>query len=149
MDSIGKIKRSSALFNASLLTLRCEDHDISSDKVIMDHVKKVKSGYIRAHQDILHLRDPLVHLALAFAHDAFFLVCPVGRDTFLSDLVHPFAAYLYLYPDSSVAHQRTVQSLISVVLRMVDPVAHAVFLIWIKSCDYREDVEALCTLRLF
>ena len=131
MDCIGKIKSCRALFNAFLLTFRREDHDVSGNQVIVDHVEQVESSHVRAHKDVLHLCDPLVHLALAFRYDAFLLVCPVGCDTFLSDLIHPFAADLDLYPDSGVAHQSTVQSLVSVVLRMVHPVADTVFLVCI------------------
>ena len=101
----------------------------------MDHVKQVKSRYIWIDKDILDLVDPFIHLALAVAHYATFLVCPMRSDTFFCDFVHPAAADLYLDPDTGVAHEGTVQSLVTIVLRMIYPVANAVVLIMIKTCD--------------
>ena len=111
----------------------------------MDHVEEVKCGHVRIYKDVLDLGDPLVHLALAFAHDTAFLVCPMCSDTFLRDFVHSAAAYLNLHPDTCVAHQCTMESLVAVVLRVVHPIAYTVFLIWIKAGDDREYVEGLCT----
>ena len=148
MDQICEVKCCGAFLDASLVTLRCEDEDICLDKVVMDHVKKIEGSDVWINEDILHLVDPLVHFACSGLHESVLLVCPVSCDTFLCNLVHSARADLNLHPDTCVAHESTVESLISIVLRVVDPVTDTVCLISVDACDDREYMVALVSFNL-
>ena len=109
----------------------------------MDHVEKFQSGYIRIYKDILYLGDPFVHLALILFSETVLLVCPMSCDTFFCNFIHSGRADLDFNPESGIAHQCAVKSLISVVLRIVHPVADTVSLVSVKTCDDGEYVIAL------
>ena len=123
----------SLLFDASLLSLRREDHDLALDEVIVDEVEELEGVDVWVHEDRLDLGDPFIHLAGILVCESVLLVCPVSCDTFLCDLMHALASDLYLYPDTGVTHESTVESLVSVALRCVDPVSDAVVLVFIYA----------------
>ena len=64
MDGICKVKSCCSFLDAPLFAFRGKYKDICLDKVIVDHVKKIKGVDIRIDEDFLDLGDPFVHLAL-------------------------------------------------------------------------------------
>ena len=114
----------------------------------MDDIQKFERIDVRAYENFLHLGQPLVHFIVILTYIAVLLISPMRGNTFLRDVIHSLGANLYLDPDTCLAHQCTMQGLISVALGMLHPVAYAVCLIPVNSCDYGEYVITLISFRL-
>ena len=111
-------------------TLRGEDENLRGEEVELDGVEEVHGIRLRVVEDFLDGAQPVVELAIVLASFLIgfvaFLVLPMGGKTLLGHLIHSVGAYLHLNPSAGVRHQRDMQSLIAVSLRVVEPVAQTV-----------------------
>ena len=148
MDHVSKIQCCRTILDGLLFPLRSEYQYSGGSQVIMDDVQKFERIDIRANENFLHLGQPLVHFIVILTYIAVLLICPMRGDTFLRNVIHTLGANLHLDPDTSLAHQCTMQGLISVALGMLHPVAHTVCLVPVNSCDYGEYVITLISFSL-
>ena len=148
VDAVREIKGCGPFLYGFLLSLRREDGDLAAGQVVMDYVKELESVHVRADQNLFHLGQPLVHLAVILAQIAFLLICPMGGDSLLGYIIHPLGTDLYLDPYSLVAHQGAVESLIAVALRVFYPIPYPVWIVSVNAGDYGENMVALVPLSL-
>lgn len=128
--------------------LRSEYQYSGGSQVIMDDIQKFERVDVRAYENFLHFGQPLVHFIVILTYIAVLLICPMRGNTFLCNVIHTLGAYLHLNPDTGLAHQCTMQGLVSVALGMLHPISYAVGLVPVNSCNYGEYVITLVSFRL-
>ena len=145
MDSEGKVEYRSSLGQLNQLTSRREDIDFILIKIHLEILHQVDRIVLLGLQGGTHRIQELIQPALSL--DPF--VLPVGGQSSLSDLVHPFCADLNLHPFVLRSHHGDVQALVAVTLRDRDPVFHAfgVGLVHIRNDGI--DLPAFRTLLLW
>ena len=130
MDLESKVEGCASGGHGHDFALGGEDEDFAGKKVELDGVEEVHGVGLRVVEDFLDGAQPVVEFAVAGVHFlravVAFLVFPVGGKSLLGYFVHAVGAYLHLYPAARVRHERDVQGLIAVALRVVEPVAQAV-----------------------
>ena len=116
---------------------------LRGEKVQLYGIEEVHRVRLRVIENLLYGLQPLAQFALVLGNLVAVLVFPVRREALLGYLVHALGAYLHFYPAALLRHQRNVQGLIAVSLRVVHPVAQAVGMAVIYFVDGVVDVEAV------
>ena len=128
--------------------LRCEHEYLACEEVKLDGIEEVHCVGLRVVENLLDSRQPVVEFRIfingLYARlQSLLLVLPVSGKALLSHFVHMVGTYLHLYPLALLRHQRHVQSLIAVCLRVVHPVAQTVGVRLVYAVDCDVYLEAL------
>ena len=122
--------------------LRCEHEYLACKEVKLDGIEEIHCVGLWVVEDFLDSREPVVEFrifinSLYARLQSLLLILPVGSEALLCHLVHVVGTYLHLYPFTLLRHERHVQSLIAVCLRVVHPVAQTVGvrLVYLTDCD--------------
>ena len=145
VDGKGEVEGCTAGGHCLDFALGGEHEDLGGEEVQLDSVEEVHRIGLRVVEDILDGTQPLVELVLVLRILALYtvLVFPVGSKTLFGHLVHTVGTNLYLDPFTLFRHQRDVQRLIAVGLRMTEPVAQTVGVGLVDLTDGDIDIEAL------
>ena len=131
----GEVECCTSSWHRDDFSLRGEDEDFGCIEVELDGIEEVHRIRLRIVQNLLDSAQPVVQLVLILSIFATLLVFPVGCKSLFCYLVHAVGADLYLYPASLLTHQGNVESLVSVSLRMVQPVAQTIRMALVNLTD--------------
>ena len=144
----GEVECSASCRHGLYLSLRCEHEDLRREEVELYGVEEVHGVGLWVVEYLLDGVQPLVEFTFVFSklYLSSFLVFPVCCKSLFGYLVHLVRAYLYLYPSALFRHQCDVQCLVSVCLRVVEPVAQSVGMCFIYLTNSYIYIEALVYL---
>ena len=128
MDREGKVESRTACRQGADFALGGKYEYLACKEVELDGVEEVHGIGLWVVQYLLDGAQPLVQLVLVlgvFLANTV-LVFPMGSKALLGYLVHTVGAYLHFNPLTGFRHQCNVQGLITVGLRLREPVAQTV-----------------------
>ena len=125
MDGECEIECRTILRHGLDFAFRCKYKYFGCEKIQFDGVEEVERIRLRVIKYFFDGLEPFGQFAFVFATATFFIF-PVSSEALFGYIVHAFATNLDFNPLSLVAHQRNVESLITIGFRMTYPVAKAV-----------------------
>ena len=146
VDGVGEIQGRGALGQTALFSARSKDIYICGNEVVMDDIQQFQGIHVRVHQDFLDAVQPGIHLVVSFAHDAVFLVRPVGGDAFFGNVVHAAGPDLNFHPHTGSAQKCAVKGLVTIGFGMLHPVPQPLRHIAVQARDDGEDMITLVSL---
>ena len=143
MDGESEVQHGAVGRHRLEISLGCDHKDFTCIEIQLYGIQEIDGVRLWIIQNLLDGVQPLVQFVFAVLGGLpALLVFPVGSKSLLRHLIHAFRAYLYLYPLSCVAHERSMQSLISIGLGMGEPVAEALRVRFIDAACHRIYLEA-------
>ena len=142
-----KVKCRAVGWHCDDVTLRSKHKYLRRKQVELDGIEEVHRVRLRVVENLLDSLQPSVQFVLRYAlrihRVAVILIFPVSGKTLFCDVIHVGRAYLHLYPLALLTHQRHMESLITVGLRVRQPVAQTLRMRFVHAADGNIYAEAV------
>ena len=148
-----KVERRAVGRHGDDVALGGKDKYLRRKEVELDGVEEIHRIGLWVIENLLDGLQPSVQFvfgdALRIHRVAIILILPVSSKTLFCDVVHVSRAYLHLYPLALLTHQRHMESLVAVGLRVGEPVAQTLRVRLVHAADGNIDAEAVVNLIFF
>ena len=133
---VGKIQGGAAVDYGLLFPLWGKDDYVGGNQIGVNDVQQFERIDVLTAQNLLYALQPPVHFGIVFRTVAVLLVHPVRGNSLFGDVIHPSRTDLDFDPDASPAHQRAMERLVTVGLRVQHPVAETPRQLRVNACQY-------------